>query len=120
MKYDPDIARRILKAMETHESAELPRETNLLPDLDVAVYFFHCRLLEEADYISTYTMRMQGGVGQFWPRELKWPGVQFLQMFNDESLWQRAKSEATEKSVGMALDVLANIGTKLVQQFISA
>ena len=97
MKYDPNIARQILKAMEAHESAEIPRGINLLTDFDIEVYFFHCRLLEEEGYISTYKMRFQGRVGQFWPRELKYAGVQFLQMFDDETLWQRAKKEASTK-----------------------
>ncbi len=114
MRYDPDIARQILNAMESHESAELPRGTNLLSDLDVEVYFFHYRLLEEADYISTYKIRFQGGVGQFWPRELKWPGVQFLEMFNEETLWQRTKDEATEKGLGLAMDTLKEVGTSLI------
>ena len=114
MRYDPDIARQILKAMESHESAELLFGTNLLPNLDVDVYFFHCRLLEEANYISTFKIRFQGGVGQFWPRELKWPGVQFLEMFKEENLWQRTKGEATEKGIGLALETLKEVGTSLI------
>ena len=116
MRYDPDIALQILKAMESHESAELPRGTSLFPDLDAEVYFFHCRLLEEADYISTYKIRFQGGVGQFWPREVKWAGVQFLQMFEDESFWQRTKREATSKGANMALDVLMKVGADLMNK----
>ena len=118
MKYEPDIARQILKAMESHESAELPFGTNLLPDIDVEVYFFHSGLLEEAGYISTFKIRFQGGVAQFWPRKLKWPGVQFLEMFKDETFWQRAKNEATGKEVGMALDTLTRIGTDLMMKII--
>ena len=120
MRYAPDIALQILKAMESHESAELPRGTSLFPDLDAEVYFFHCRLLEEADYISTYKIRFQGGVGQFWPTEVKYAGVQFLQMFEDESLWHRAKSEASSKGIGMALDTLKDVGASIVTKIISS
>ena len=120
MKHDPDIARKILKAIESHESAELPRGTNLLPDLDITVYFFHCRLLEEAGYISTYKIRFQGGVGQFWPRELKWPGVQFLEMFKEETLWERSKVEATEKGLGVALETLKEVGSSLITGIIKS
>lgn len=120
MKYDPDIARQILNAMEAHPKDPLPYNTILLPDLDDGCYHYHCRLLSEAGYISAHEVRMQGRNNCYRPKELKWSGVQILQMFKDESLWQRAKSEATEKGLGMALDVLSNIGAKLVQQFISA
>ena len=120
MRYDPDIARQILKGMEYHESAELPFGTNLIPDLDVEVYFFHCRLLEEAGYISTFKMRFQGGVGQNWPRELKWPGVQFIEMFKEETLWQRTKGEATEKGIGLALETLKEVGTSVMTGIIKS
>ena len=120
MKFDPDVARQILKAMEAHNDDELPFKTNLLPDLDDAVYHFHCRMLSEAEVISVYEVRLQGGPNYYFPRELKWAGVQFLQMFEDEALWNRAKSEAASKGVGMALDTLMGIGTELVKRIVTS
>ena len=119
MKYDPDVARQILKAMEAHNDDEIPFRTNLLPDLDDAKYYFHCRLLSEAGFISIYKMRLQGGSNYYWPRELKWAGVQFIEMFKDETLWQRTKSEAAAKGVGVALETLTQIGTNLITKVIS-
>ena len=118
MRYDPDVARQILKAMEAHDDDELPFKTNLLPDQDEASYYFHCRLLSEAGFISVYKIRLQGGPNYYWPRELKWAGVQFIEMFKDENFWQRAKKEATGKGVGMALDTLTRIGTDLMMKII--
>ena len=60
MKYDHDIARQILKAMEAHDKDELPMQTYLLPGLDDNSYYFNCRLLSEAGYISVYEFRSQG------------------------------------------------------------
>ena len=117
MKYDPDIARQILNAMEAHNMDELPMKTYLLPELDQWKYYFHCRLLSEAGYISVYEIRTSGP-NFYWPRDLKWAGVEFLQMVKDETLWQRTKNEATSKGVGTALETLkevaANIATRII------
>ncbi len=120
MKYEPDIARRILKAMEDHPKDPLPYKTTLISDLDDRLYHYHCRLLSEAGYISVIELRMLGGPNYYWPRELKYAGVQFLQMFEDESLWHRAKNEASKKGIGMALDTLKDVGASIVTKIISS
>ena len=119
MKYDPDIALQILQGMEALERDEILPQTNLLPNIDIGVYFSHCRWLSERGYISVYNMSMQGKVTQYWPRELKYAGVQFLQMFQNESLWQRAKKEASTKGVGLTLENLMKIGADLMGKIIS-
>ena len=119
MKYEPDIARQILKAMEDHPKDPLPYKTTLISDLDDRLYHYHCRLLSEAGYISVIELRMLGGPNYYWPRELKYAGVQFLQMFEDESVWHSAKMEAKTKGVGLALDTLMKIGTELMVKMIS-
>lgn len=120
MKFNPDIARRILLAMEAHDNDELPFRTHLIPDLDDATYYFHNRMLADAGLISVYELRKFGSVNYFWPRELKYAGVQFLQMFQNETLWQRTKSEAAAKGVGVALETLTQIGTNLITKVISS
>ena len=119
LKYDPDVARQILNAMEFRDEDELPNQTMLLPELDDTSYYFHCRLLSEAGYISVYELRMMKAK-YYWPRELKWAGVQFLERFKDETLWQSTKKEATEKGVGMGLDTLMEVGTHLITKIISS
>ena len=42
-------------------------------------------------------------------------GVQFLEQFRNDSMWQRAKDVASEKGVGMALDTLLQIGKVLAE-----
>ena len=115
MQYNPDTALQILRAMEAHDEDELPMKTTLLPNLNDEIYYFHCRLLSEAGFIAVYEVRTQG-LNYYWPRQISWPGVQFLQMFNNETLWERAKGEAISKGVGMALDTLMTIGVKLVTE----
>ena len=120
MKYDPDIALQILKAIEAHDRAELPMKTYLLPELDIEKYYYHCRLLSEAGYISAYRVGTSGPITHYWPRELKWDGVQFLQMFKNETLWQRAKNEATSKGVGTALETLMEVGANIATRLITS
>ena len=118
MKYNPDIALTILRRIEEYPSDEVPMKTNLLEEEDEETYYFHCRLLSEAGFIAVYEVRTQGP-NYYWPRQVSWPGVQFLQMFNDDTLWQRAKGEAISKGVGMALDTLMKIGVKLVTEAVA-
>ena len=118
MKFDPDVALAILRGIEEYPSDELPMKTNLLSELDEETYYFHCRLLSEAGFIAVYIVRTQR-LNYYWPRQMSWPGVQFLQMFNDDSFWQKTKREAQDKGLGLSLDVLTNVGLKLVEQLIS-
>lgn len=114
MKYDPDVALQILRAIEEYPKDELKPETYLLGEIDKELYYFHCRLLKEAGFITIYRLRTEGG-NCYWPRELSWPGVQFLEQFRNDSLWQRAKAEARSRGVGMALNTLFQLGAKLAQ-----
>ena len=118
MKYDPDIALQILKAMEAHGQDELQPKAMLLPDLDDGVYYFHCRLLYEAGYIIVYEVPTSGS-NFCWPRQMTWSGVQFLQMFTDETFWNRTKEEASRRGLGIAMDILMKIGTELAAKMIS-
>ena len=110
MKFDPDIALKIMRAMEDYPEDEIPRGKLELPEVDDDLYYFHCRLLEEAGYITVYASPSHG---YYVPRQSKWPGVQFLAQFRDDSLWQRAKDVASEKGVGITLDILLLIGKQL-------
>ena len=110
MKFDPDIALKIMRAMEDYPEDEIPRGKLEISDVDDDLCHFHCRLLEEAGYITVYASPSHG---LYWPRQIKWPGAQFLAQFPNDSLWQRAKDVASEKGVGMALDTLLQIGKML-------
>ena len=118
MQYSPDIALQILKAMESHDQDKLPMGANLLPDLDDEVYYFHCRLLSEAGYITVYEIPTQE-LNFYWPKQMTWGGVQFLQMFKDETFWNSTKEEARSKGLGTAMDILTKIGTELAVKMIS-
>ena len=100
--------------MEDYPKDELPIQTMLLNESDEELYYFHCRLLAEAGYISVYSVKTQG-LNYYWPREISWPGVKFLEQFRNDSLWQRAKDEAARRGVGMALDTLYQIGKRLAE-----
>ncbi len=112
MKYNPDIALQILKAVEEYPEDEIPARKVLLPKVGEDSYSFHSRLLAEAGYISVYSISTT--INR--PRQIKWLGVQFLEQFRDDSLWQRTKDEATRRGVGMALDTLFRIGKILIEE----
>ena len=118
MKFNPDVALTILSKIEEYPSDEIPMKTNLIKELDENTYYFHCRILSEAGFIAVYEVRTQG-LNYYWPRQISWPGVQFLQMFNNDSFWQKTKKEAVDKGLGLSLDTLMKVGSKLVEQLIS-
>ena len=116
MKFDPDIALKILKAIEDYPEDTIPINPwrPLVPDADKNVYSFHCRLLSDAGYIEAHDLSSRDG-SYYCPRRMRWNGVQFLEQFRNDSLWQRAKDVASEKGVGMALDTLLQIGKMLAE-----
>lgn len=117
MKYDPDIALEILRKVEEWPSDELPMQTVLLSNIDEESYYFHCRLLGQAGYMTVYEVRLMSR-NFYWPRQINWDGVQFLELFRNEPLWQRVKQEAIDTGAGMSLNILFQIGKKLVGQAI--
>lgn len=57
MKFNPDVALQIFRAMEEYPKDELEPETYLLYEVDEELYSFHCRLLKEASFITIYRLR---------------------------------------------------------------
>ena len=117
MKHYPDVSLQILKAMEAYDEDEIPMKTMLIPDLEDKVYYQHCRLLDEAGYIRAYIVRTSG-LDFYWPRQITWSGYEFLETFENETLWQRAKDEAREQGVGLSLDILKRIGLKIAADLV--
>ena len=115
MRFDPDIALKIMRAMEDYPKDEIPRGKLEISEVDDDLYYFHCRVLEEAGYITVYASPSHG---LYWPRQIKWPGVQFLAQFRDDSLWQRTKEVATQRGVGLALDTLFKVGKNLIEEIL--
>ena len=118
MKFNPDTALQIMRGIEDHPEDTIPITLlPLIPDMKKEVYSHHCRLLSDAGYIEVYDLSSHDGF-YYCPKRINWLGVQFLEQFRNDSLWQRAKDEAANRGVGMALDTLLRIGKMLAEDLL--
>ena len=120
MKFNPDTALQIMRAIEDYPKDTIQISGSpLIPDMDRGVYSYHCRLLGDAGYIEVYDLSSHDG-DYYCPCRIRWLGIQFLEQFRNDSLWQRAKDVASEKGVGMALDTLLQIGKLLAEELMKS
>jgi hypothetical protein len=113
MKRDMDLARRILLDVETNPKAtghgyhEVTIEGH-----DKTEVSYHIQLLEDAGLIEAKSVsnmdELDGRV-----KRLTHAGHDFLDASWKDSLWQKAKSIALEKTGGLSLDVLKALLVKL-------
>ena len=116
MKFNPDTALQIMRAIENYPKDTIPlSKSPLIPDMDREVYSYHCRLLGDAGYIEVFDLSSHDGF-YFCPSRICWMGVQFLEQFRNDSMWQRAKDVVSEKGVGITLDILLQTGKQLAEE----
>lgn len=120
MRFNPDTALQIMRAIEDYPEDAIPiSKSPLIPDMDSKEYSYHCRLLGDAGYIDICDLSSHDGF-YYCPTGIRWLGVQFLEQFRSDSLWQRAKDVASEKGVGLTLDILLRIGKQLAEELMKS
>ncbi|WP_040266327.1 DUF2513 domain-containing protein [Pseudomonas rhodesiae] len=115
MKFDKELVREILLAVEGHDEAKgwVTLKIEGRAESDVS---YHIMLLDEAGLLVGISL---GGLNQFqWqPRRLTYQGHEFLDTVRDCEVWRRTK-EGAEKVGGLSLDLLAQLGRAYGKQII--
>ena len=115
MKRDMDLARKILLSVEGNTDAI---GLDGIRDFRVEGHSkdevaYHVMLLKEAGLIEAISAtNMDPGSFNWYPKRLTWQGHEFLESSREESLWQKAKKIALEKTGGLSLDVLKAVLVK--------
>ena len=118
MKRDMDLCRQILLKIEECEETMIHDHHQLEADLQKENYSqsqvgYHVKLLHQANLIEAIEASSHGSLDYFIPKSITWQGHEFLENARNEKLWEKAKSVARKKGVGLTLDILQSLLTKL-------
>jgi hypothetical protein len=118
MKRDMDLLRHILIELDQcdettgHELQELSVGGHSAERLS-----YHVMLLCQAGLIDAKDLSTCDPEGFRWlPKRLTWAGHEFLEKARTDSLWEKAKKIALEKTGGLNFDVLKQVLGELVTQ----
>src|SRR5687767_14319303 len=109
MQRDLDLIRKILFALETkpHPKAIETLEIEGYDDLTVR---YHLNLLAQAKLIDYEPeLTNTGRIIKVLAFNPSWQGYEFLDAVRSEAVWNKVKSQATEKGTALPFDVLKTI-----------
>jgi hypothetical protein len=113
MKRDMDLCRRILFEVEASPEAVGHRPIQLnIEGHDPHEISYHVQLLQGASLLEAMDLSADDEI-DFRPKRLTYAGHEFIEAARKDSLWQKAKSLALEKTGGLSLDVLKALLLKL-------
>jgi hypothetical protein len=118
MKRDMDLCRKILRYVEGLPRGVFGIESEDLADVDSDqdMINYHVKLLTQAGFLDS-----SGGSVNGIPliKGLTWEGHEFLEKTRDDGIWDKAKKVVTEKTGGVAIDLLYSVLTDLLKKAIS-
>lgn len=115
MRFDPEIARNILLAVEETEANQRPKDINL-PEVPQDTLVEHIELLNEAGLLeATLVPSGMGGQRYIYARvkRLTYAGHQFLADARNDSVWQKTVATVKEKGGSISVSVLTQLLAKM-------
>lgn len=119
MKRNMDLVRRILQDIEDRCDGynELKVDFN---DVSGEEVNYHLKLLVEAELIEVDDVDYTSKEGlEFRPTGLTWEGHEFLEASRSDTLWNKAKNIAMQKTGGLSFDVLKVTLSAIMKQQIT-
>jgi len=103
MKRNMDLMRKILIAAEESPDGFAPRSFEI-DGYTWEQVGYHVHLMNQAGLVEAADVTHRGNTGpEAVLRALTWEGHEFLEAARRESLWERAKSFALEKTGGLTI-----------------
>jgi len=109
MKRDMDLVRKILLAMENHESGFAPHPFKIEGHDDDEVGH-HVYLMAEAGLIKAADATCQASASPVAiPRSITWEGHEFLEAARKPAIWDAAKRKLADAGVGCTIELLKQV-----------
>jgi hypothetical protein len=109
VKFEPDVARDILLAMESHPRSDLLGEAPTIPgDRDYEVLCHHYHLLHEDGFIEAldYT---GGDFLECIPLRMTRDGYRYLESVRDDRNYRKAIAHVNEHGIPMTLKIIWDV-----------
>ncbi|MDQ1159533.1 hypothetical protein QE385_003930 [Sphingomonas sp. SORGH_AS 950] len=104
MKFDKDLMRDILLAVEASDEVPLKWTALDLPDKSLQETSYHVMLLHEAGFIEAQNLTNLKTY-QWQPKRLTFKGHELLDTIRDDEVWRRTKAGA-EKAGGASISFI--------------
>ncbi len=118
MRFDPEMMRDILKAIEDIPAGEVLNGSLAFEGRAQAEANEHIRLLIIEDYLTgLIDMDEQGFPAGFLIRGLTMKGHQFVENARNDTVWKKVLKQAKEKGQSVALTVLNGLLEKAAKKF---
>jgi len=103
MKRDWELVREILFDLEAAKHNQVVTASE---GQDGNSFGYHCKLLRDAGLIEASVSEYMGGGIEGQAIRLTWAGHEFLDSVRPKSMWEKVKSQAKEKGIGLTLDAI--------------
>lgn len=117
MKRDWDLIRRILLKLEETGTIGSSLYSDEIPHFDSEKVAYHFKILADSKLITgrdNSTLDRADFVAQ----NLTWQGHELLDQIRNDSIWQKIKGKAREKSIDLSLDVIKQIASNLISSML--
>jgi FPC/CPF motif-containing protein YcgG len=114
MKRDWEVVRKILMALEEHDSDVAIKS---LPDVDQVAWAYHIKILGEGKYIIGYVGLANSPSANFASAlRLTWQGHELLERIRSDTTWARMKKTAKDKGMSLTIDVIKALAIEFAKQ----
>jgi hypothetical protein len=115
MNRDMDLARRIMRQVESASPYD-GRPLKLdLPDVPADVASYHLQLLSEAGLVEVYDVSSHDGP-HYLAKRLTWQGHEFLDASRNDTVWAKAKDIVVKQGGAVTFEILQVVLKRLVLQ----
>src|SRR4051794_1703310 len=105
MKFNPDLARTILLALEENPSPHAPKRIEV-GDASQEEFSYHVMLLAQDNLIEARDSSHGGRTFSWYPIRLTMAGHRFLDASREPSRWEKAKTVVMEKTGGLGWEAI--------------
>jgi hypothetical protein len=111
MQRNWDVIRKILIKLEEKSDLNSSISVDEVDGYDTHSVGFHMQLLNEAGLIEAVKNGISGG----WKaNSIRWAGYELLDKIRQDTVWNKVKATAREKSIDLSFDAIGIIANKIL------
>lgn len=106
MKRNWELVRKILIKLEEQETVNGQLFPDAIIGFDAETVCYHMDLLDQAGLIKARSVASLGGKDNCVGLSITWDGHEFLDKIRRDTIWNKVKGIAREKSLDLSIDVI--------------
>ena len=118
MQLNYDLVREIMLALEAKPVyGEVLNRDIIIPNHSTEEVAYHCELLYEKKFISSYESKCNGNrVIFFKVGDLTWAGHEYLETVREKTRWEKIKKVISDKGEPLLVETVKTVSNVLIQK----